>query len=63
MIGKVLLFPFWIVKKIFDSGFGVIRLIIGTVTGIFRFVFSRMLGTALGAIIGFLLGRKHVGMK
>lgn len=63
MIGKIFRFPFWLVAKLFGGIFGIVKLVFRIIFGIFRFMSSHALGTIIGATIGFLLGRKHFGMK
>lgn len=63
MLKKLLLFPFWLVGKGLGSVIGVVRLFLGLIGGIVRFVFSHLIGTMVGAVIGLFLGRRHVGVK
>lgn len=63
MIGKVILLPFWIVKKTLSLVFGVAKLVVGTITGAVGFVFRHVLGTVFGALIGLFFGSKHIGLR
>lgn len=63
MIGKILFLPFWIISKIVCMLWGSIKLVITLFFGVFRFFFSHLFGATVGAITGFLLGRKHIGVK
>ncbi|MBD3242356.1 MAG: hypothetical protein GF331_17330 [Chitinivibrionales bacterium] len=62
MIVKVLLLPFMLVKNLLGFVFRILGLGLGAILGVIRFVFSHTLGAVIGATIGFLLGRKHVGV-
>ncbi len=63
MIGKILSLPFWIISKIVGMLWGSIKLGITLVFGVVRFFSSHLFGAIIGAITGFLLGRKHIGVK
>ncbi|NLL15321.1 MAG: hypothetical protein GX267_18130 [Fibrobacter sp.] len=63
MIGKILFLPFWIISKIVCMLWGSIKLVIALFFGVFRLFFSHLFGAIIGAITGFLLGRKHIGIK
>ncbi|MBD3314582.1 MAG: hypothetical protein GF344_02235 [Chitinivibrionales bacterium] len=63
MIGKVLLLPFALVKGVVELGFGIVAFLGRGIGGILKFVFNHVFGTVLGATVGFLLGRRHVGIK
>ena len=63
MIGKIILFPFWLIKTILGSGIGIIRFALGFLFGIFRFIFGHLLGSIFGFVVGLLLGKKHLGIK
>jgi hypothetical protein len=52
MIGRILLFPFWIVKKVLDLVFGIIRTV-GTRGG----------WVVVGGLVGFFLGKKYLDKK
>jgi hypothetical protein len=43
--------------------FGIFKLIFLLGAGTVKFLFSHVLGTIFGALIGLLLGRKHIGVK
>ncbi len=59
MIGKIIFLPFWIISRVVGMLWGTIKLVITLFFGVFRFLSSHL----FGAIIGFLLGRKHIGIK
>ncbi len=63
MLIKIITLPFLLVKRILGFVFGIIRLFISTIFGVIRFIISRIFGTAFGALIGFVLGSNHVGVK
>lgn len=63
MVGKVLLLPFALVKGIVGLVAGVLGFVVRGVAGTLKFVLNHVVGTLFGAVIGFLLGRKHVGIK
>lgn len=63
MIGKILFLPFWIVSRIAGLLWGSIKLILTLIFGVLRFTSSHLFGAIIGAITGFLLGRKHIGVK
>lgn len=63
MIVKVLLLPFVLLKNVLGLVFRIISLGLGAVLGVIRFLFSHTLGAVIGATVGFLLGRKHVGVS
>ncbi len=63
MILKVLLLPFMVLKNVLGLVFRIVSLGLGVIVGVIRFLFSHTLGAAIGATIGFLLGRKHVGVN
>ena len=63
MLIKIVLLPFTFVKNIIGFIIGIIRLILGVIFGLGRFVAHRILGTAFGAIIGFFLGSGHIRMR
>jgi ABC-type microcin C transport system permease subunit YejE len=63
MIQKVLFFPVWIVSSIIKLVVKVVGLILSFIFGTVRLVISRLFGTFFGALIGFFLGQKHIGVK
>jgi hypothetical protein len=63
MLGKLITLPLWIIQKSFGLIFGIVRLVFALVGGIIRFVFARSLGAVIGGLIGFFLGKNHVGIK
>ncbi len=63
MIGKILFLPFWIISRIAGMLWGSIKLIMALFFGVLRIISSHLFGAIIGAITGFLLGRKHIGVK
>ncbi len=63
MLIKIILLPFMLVKKILGFIPGLIKLFFSTVFGIIKFIVGRVFGTAFGALIGFLLGSSHIGVR
>ena len=63
MLIKIILLPFTLVKQLFALVFGIIKIILSFIFGIGRFIVSRVFGTAFGALIGFILGSKSVGIR
>ena len=63
MLGKIILLPFWIVKKGLGAVIGVMRLILGIGFGVFSFIFRRRIGTVIMVVIGFFLGKKFLDGK
>ena len=43
--------------------FGILKMALSVVVALLSFAISHVTGTILGALIGFLLGRKHVGIR
>lgn len=60
MIEKIILLPFWLLRKGFGLGFFAARLIFGTGAGAVRFVFARRLGTIVLVALAFLAGKKYL---
>jgi membrane protein YqaA with SNARE-associated domain len=63
MIGKVVLLPVVLVKGVVGLAVGILGFVMSGLMGVVRFVLNHVLGTLFGAIVGFMLGRKHVGIK
>jgi hypothetical protein len=63
MLIKIILLPFTLVKKVLGLILGIVKLFFSTVFGVLRFIVSRVFGTAFGALIGFLLGSGHIGVR
>ncbi|MDD5675185.1 MAG: hypothetical protein PHC61_13535 [Chitinivibrionales bacterium] len=63
MLGKLFMLPVWIIQKGFGLIFLIVRAIIGLVGFIVRFLFSRTIGAIIGGLIGFFVGKNHVGVK
>jgi hypothetical protein len=63
MLIKIILLPFTLVKRFFFLVFGIIKFILSSFFGVGRFIISRVFGTAFGALIGFFLGSRSVGIR
>jgi hypothetical protein len=63
MLGKIILLPFWILKKGVGAVFGIVRLVLGLGFGVFSFIFRRRIGTVIMMVIGFFLGKKFLEGK
>jgi hypothetical protein len=63
MIGKIILLPFWILRKGLGAVIGIIRLVLGTGIGATRFVLGRRLGTVAVVVAAFILGKKYLEKK
>lgn len=63
MLIKIILLPFILVKRILELIFGIIKLFVTSIFGVMRFIVSRIFGTAFGALIGFVLGSRSVGIR
>jgi len=63
MLGRIITLPFWIVKSVVGIVFGLVKFVLGAGFGIFRFILNHVFGTILGGLIGFFLGRNHIGIK
>ena len=63
MICKVLALPFRLVMHIPGAVLGIVKMALSAVAGLVSFVISHVTGTVMGALVGFLLGRKHVGIR
>lgn len=63
MLIKIILLPFTLVKRFFFLIFSIIRFILLSVFGIIRFIVRRVFGTAFGALIGFFLGSRSIGIR
>ena len=63
MIRKTLFFPFWLISGIIKLVFRLAGLVLSFGFGTFRLVINRFFGTLFGALIGFFLGKKHIGVR
>lgn len=63
MLIKIILLPFSLVKRLLGLVFGIIKMILSLIFGSGKFIVSRVFGTAFGALIGFVLGSKSVGIR
>ncbi|MFP4417230.1 MAG: hypothetical protein ACOC4C_00305 [Fibrobacterota bacterium] len=63
MIGKIITLPFSILKLALTLVFRLVSTVLSLVFGTIGFVLSRVFGTVFGAVVGLLLGKKHVGIK
>ena len=62
-MGKIILLPFWILKKGLGAVFGIVRLVLGTGIAATRFVLGRRLGTVALVVAAFILGKKYLEKK
>jgi hypothetical protein len=60
MIEKIILLPFWVLRKAFGLVFFAARMVFGTGAGAVRFVFARRLGTLVLVALAFLAGKKYL---
>jgi hypothetical protein len=63
MIGRIITLPFWVISKVFGVVTGTLKLILSILSGMFKIFLIHLFGAAIGAIIGFFLGKKHIGVK
>jgi hypothetical protein len=63
MLGKIILLPFWVLKKGIGAVLGIVRLVLGLGFGVFSFIFRRRIGTVIMVVIGFFLGKKYLDGK
>ncbi len=63
MLIKIILMPFLLVMKVAGLLFIVAKMGIKLVLGFTRFIISRVFGTVFGAIIGFFLGSRSIGIR
>lgn len=63
MLRKTLQLPFWALSNVLKIIVTLIKLIFTIGFGTVRFISSHIFGTAFGALIGFFLGKKHLGIK
>ena len=60
---KLLLLPFWLLKKAGGIVVTLLKISTALVTGLCRFTVSRVIGSLIGGLAGALFGSKHVGIK
>jgi hypothetical protein len=63
MIVKIIMLPFWLLKKGVGTVFGILRLVLGVGAGAVRFLFGRRVGTVLVLVAAFFLGKKYLENK
>ena len=63
MIGKALFLPFRLISGIIKLAFRALGVIFSLGSGTMRLVISRIFGVAFGALIGFFLGKGHIGIR
>lgn len=63
MIRKSLYFPFWLIASIIKLVVKLLQLILSFGFGTFKLVINRLFGTLFGALIGFFLGKSHIGVR
>lgn len=63
MICKLLSLPVKLVSAFISLITGIFKILFSLGYGTFRLIFNHMLGTVFGALIGLVLGHKHIGIK
>jgi hypothetical protein len=63
MIGKIITLPFWIISKIVRMAMGTLKIMFSMLSGFLKLFLIHLFGAVIGAIIGFFLGKKHIGVK
>jgi|GEM_PF-6704462 hypothetical protein len=60
MMEKLILLPFWLLKRAVGLVLFAVRTAVGTGTGAARFVLGRRLGTLVMIFLAFLIGKKYL---
>ena len=63
MIRKMLFFPFWLLSGIIKLVARLLGVVFSVGSGTIRLIISRLFGVVFGALIGFFLGKGHIGIK
>ncbi|MBN1578259.1 MAG: hypothetical protein JW913_16990 [Chitinispirillaceae bacterium] len=63
MIRKMLSFPFWLLSGIIKLTVKLLGVIFSAGSGVIRLVINRLFGGVFGALIGFFLGKGHIGVR
>lgn len=63
MVRKTLFFPFWLVSAILKLVVRLVGVVFSFGFGTIRLVINRLFGTLFGALIGFFLGKNHIGIR
>lgn len=63
MFWKILLLPFWVLRRCAGVIVGVLKLCYGITSRITGFVFGRTLRTIFGGLIGAVAGSRHIRVK
>ena len=63
MIRKTLFFPFWLISGVIKLVTKLLGVIFSVGSGTIRMIISRLFGVVFGALIGFFLGKGHIGIK
>lgn len=63
MISKIVFLPFRLVAGILRLIAAVVKMILSMGFGTFRLIINRVFGTVFGALIGFFLGKKRIGIR
>ncbi|MFP4165408.1 MAG: hypothetical protein ACLFQB_15805 [Chitinispirillaceae bacterium] len=63
MICRILSFPFWLLSRFIAASAGAVKMVFSLLISTFVFLLNHLIGTVFGALIGLLLGRRHVGVK
>jgi hypothetical protein len=63
MLWKILLLPFWVLRKCAGLIVGILKICFGITSGILGFIFGRTLRTIFGGLIGAIAGSRHIKVK
>lgn len=63
MILKMITFPFWLLSTVIKFVFRLLTAVFSMGFGTVRLVINRLFSTVFGALIGFFLGKRHIGIK
>jgi hypothetical protein len=63
MLWKILLLPFWVLRKGAGLIVGILKICYGITSGILGFIFGRILLTIFGGLIGAVAGSRHIKVK
>jgi hypothetical protein len=63
MLWKILLLPFWVLRKGAGLIVGILKICYGITSGILGFIFGRTLRTIFGGLIGAIAGSRHIRVK
>ncbi|MBN1306985.1 MAG: hypothetical protein JXA18_03650, partial [Chitinispirillaceae bacterium] len=63
MIRKLLFFPFWLLSGSVKMVVKLLGVLFSAGSGAVRLVINRLFGVVFGALIGFFLGKGHIGIR